>query len=710
MNALSIKIKALVVFIVSIFFVASVSLIVIIYKSYQLGQTQTRNEGELILDMNKNELKAYTMMAEKAINTFYEASSSDTNIAQQIKSDAMSLKKILDDVYQSNKDKLSQAELRTMLLGIINGYRYNKDVGYFYAYNMEGINVVHPINKALVGKNLMDMKDKEGNFVIRDLIQAAKNGTGITRFIWPHPITKQDEPKLSYNFYYEPLDLVIGTGDYASSIKKHFQEEAIRILEKLRYSEDGYFYAIRKNDKGGYEYAFHAINPSWIGKEIKIDDKDSQGRPYRRQLIEGATQNAQEGVFVTYNFPHPITKQDAPKIAYAKYFKEWDWIIVSGVYIDHIDVHTAKQGEKINATINNMLVETVVAGFIVAIIAIIAIYFLITSLIAKPLLNLQATAHNLAAGDGDLTKQLEIKNNDEIGSASKEINNFIDKVRATIALAKDTSSENASIAHELSTTTLQVGKRVEDSTTIISQTTQMSTVIKKEIHASVEEAKASKEEVIKANQELRTARGFVQQLGERVQNSAHTELELAQKIQQLSSDADQVKNVLTVISDIADQTNLLALNAAIEAARAGEHGRGFAVVADEVRTLAERTQKSLVEINATINVIVQAIMDSSDQMNKNSKEVQELSVVAEDVGKKINTTVEIMDFATKLNDKTVADYVNTGVKIEEIVSKIEEINALSTQNTRSVEEIAGASEHLNTLTEKLNAILNKFRT
>ena len=102
----------------------------------------------------------------------------------------------------------------------------------------------------------------------------------------------------------------------------------------------------------------------------------------------------------------------------------------------------------------------------------------------------------------------------------------------------------------------------------------------------------------------------------RVQNSAHTEMELAHKIQQLSSDADQVKNVLTVISDIADQTNLLALNAAIEAARAGEHGRGFAVVADEVRTLAERTQKSLVEINATINVIVQAIMDSSDQMKQ----------------------------------------------------------------------------------------------
>lgn len=712
MQALSIKVKALVIFIVSITLVAALSLVVVIYKSYQLASKQSSDQKELILSMNQNELKTHTYMAEKAINAFYEASSSEANIAQNIKADALILKKTLDDIYANNKDRLSKDELRTMLLALINGYRYNNDVGYFYAYNLEGVNVVHPINKALVGKNLIDMKDKEGNFVIKDILKSAKEGTGVTKFIWPHPVTKQDEPKLSYNFYYEPLDIVIGTGDYASSIKEHFQSEAIKVLNKLRYTKDdeGYFFAYKKASNGKYVYAFHATKPELQGKEIKLEEPDSKGKPFRKELVDGALKNQSEGVFVTYNYENPVTKKDATKLTYAKYFKEWDWVIVSGVYIDGIEEFTQNERHKISSNINSMLLETVLLGGFVTILAIIAIYFLITNLIAKPLRNLQDTAYNLAEGDGDLTKSLEIKHQDEIGGASREINNFIEKVRATISLAKDTSSENASIAHELSTTTLQVGKRVEDSTQIISQTSQMSNVIKQEITASVSKAKESKDELMKANQELRSARGFVQELGQRVQNSAQTELELAHKIQQLSSDADQVKNVLTVISDIADQTNLLALNAAIEAARAGEHGRGFAVVADEVRTLAERTQKSLVEIHATINVIVQAIIDSSEQMNRNSKEVQELSSIAEDVGKKINATVDMMDFATNLNDKTVTDYINTGSKIEEIVAKIEEINTLSTQNTRSVEEIAGASEHLNSLTEKLNIILNKFRT
>ncbi|WP_438874150.1 methyl-accepting chemotaxis protein [Sulfurospirillum oryzae] len=317
---------------------------------------------------------------------------------------------------------------------------------------------------------------------------------------------------------------------------------------------------------------------------------------------------------------------------------------------------------------------------------------------------------NLSSGDGDLTRKLEVVGSDEIALASSSINRFIEKVRVLISEAKNLSNENSSISHELSSTSLQVGRAVESSMNIVGKTTSKATLLKDELDEGIIEAKEGKEELLKANTFLSEANSAILVLSQEIQSSAATEIELAHKIQQLSTDAEQVKEVLVVIGDIADQTNLLALNAAIEAARAGEHGRGFAVVADEVRKLAERTQKSLQEINATINVIVQAIMDSSDQMTANSQKVEALSTTATHVEAKINELLNVMHIATGISDKTVENYLQTGDDITEMIDDVAQINDISSQNTRSVEEIASAAAHLNKMTEMLNLKLSEFRT
>lgn len=330
--------------------------------------------------------------------------------------------------------------------------------------------------------------------------------------------------------------------------------------------------------------------------------------------------------------------------------------------------------------------------------------------VLSPLEGLRNRIRSLVSGDKDLTKRLEVTKKDEFSQAATAVNNFVSMVQETVNEVKDLGRQNSTIAMTITDATKTISSGVEQERLIVQATTEKSHSIKQILSGAISVSEETQRNVANANGELVTAKDALYRLVGEVEGYITTEHEMSSQLVSLRNDADQVKNVLEVIKDIADQTNLLALNAAIEAARAGEHGRGFAVVADEVRKLAERTQKSLTEIEISVSTIVQAINDVSDQMGENARNMNQLTMISNEVEDKISATSSEMERSVSVAQRSYNDSVEVVGHIEWIIEKISQINDVSEANRRSVEQIENDSKQLLVVAQSLSARINEFKS
>lgn len=468
------------------------------------------------------------------------------------------------------------------------------------------------------------------------------------------------------------------------------QAAAAKAIQSLRYEGNDYFWI---NDLTP-TMVMHPIKPQLNGQNLS-QIADPSGKKLFVEMVQVAKQ--QQAGFVPYLWPKPGSETTVEKVSYIKTFKPWGWIIGTGVYVDDVQAQVWQAIQKVLITV------LIALGFMLACAT------LISRSIAKPCRETLEALTEIASGDGDLSKKLPEQGNDELSHIAAAFNRFTHKLEHIISDIKPVTDNITQAAISLNAVAQNGASQSQQ------QQQAVDTVASamNELHASNQEvansaqhaahaATLASEQGQQGSEVIELAASYMQSLSERL-------TETDNNIKLLASDTQQVGAVLEVIRGVAEQTNLLALNAAIEAARAGEQGRGFAVVADEVRTLATRTQSSTDEIE----LIIQKLQNQATQVSQSMTQTQQQS--QQTLEQASNAKLALQEIDTQVNaivalNQQIAEASSQQtLATDEISQNLTQIADHGNQSALEAQKLAQASERLMENGHQLSSGISTFK-
>ncbi len=373
--------------------------------------------------------------------------------------------------------------------------------------------------------------------------------------------------------------------------------------------------------------------------------------------------------------------------------------------VEHHSEQEVEQADAATALATTIQITSLVAGL--SICAILALFF--PGLITRPLHQMQQKVDDLSQGDGDLTTRLNLQQTDELGQLGNAIDSFLGNLQQLITQVAATTSQVSAAAEEQSAITVETTSTISEQHSAIDQVAtavnQMAATVQEVARSATDAATAAQT----ADSSAKQGQQVVDSTIDAIKDLASDIDNAVQVIREVETDSENIGGVLDVIKNIADQTNLLALNAAIEAARAGEQGRGFAVVADEVRTLASRTQSSTEEIQAMIEKLQTASHNAVNVMVKGQEKAQVSVEKASEAGGSLDTITSAVGQISEMNIHIASAAEEQNAVTEDINRNVTHISELSERTSSNADQSSTASNALAQLASELQQEVGRFK-